>query len=265
MKRVSKSIQFPHMAWTPGIWAVTMVRNESATLPVIIEHFKRHGISRVLVVNHLSTDSTVELMKTYGDFVKTAQYTNPAYEQRAVMTLASRLAAKHGASWIIPFDADEIWWPTHHATIAESLENSNADKIPAPHYDFLPPEAQNNIFEPKDFTLRKQDPNPMPKTAFRAHEKAIVLMGNHWVHRPGTSGNGLAIAHYPYRSKQQLLQKVKTGNTAINALPQPNGLGTHWQQWGKMRKEDFDLFWDSLKNSENITYDPELKNIKNFN
>jgi glycosyltransferase involved in cell wall biosynthesis len=262
LKKISKWIKFPQVSMTPGVWAVTMVRNEETTLPLIIEHFKNQGISKVLVVNHLSTDDTLARIKHFGSFVQVAEYTNAAYEQRAVMTLASRFAAKSGASWIIPFDADEIWWPNKDVTIAKLLDNTNCDRIPAPHYDFLPPENSSNNFTPQDFTLRRTSPNPMPKTAFRAHPKAIVLMGNHWVHRPGTSGDGLVIAHYPYRSKEQFHNKVKVGAAAINALTESKGLGTHWQQWNKMNKDEFDSFWNSLKQSKDIINDPELRQLR---
>ncbi|MDD2728586.1 glycosyltransferase family 2 protein [Malikia sp.] len=262
LKRVSESLYFPQKNHADGTWAVTMVRNESTTLPAIVEHFRQQGISRVLVVNHLSTDDTVESLAPFGDFVQIAQYDHAAYEQRAVMTLASRFATECGASWIIPFDADEIWWPTHGATIAELLESSTADKIPAPHYDFLPPSNPLAKFSPKAFHLRRLQPNPMPKTAFRAYPKAIVLMGNHWVQRPGSNGDGLAVAHYPYRTKDQLRKKVKEGALAIDALGNSKGLGTHWQQWNAMSDEDFDMFWSSIQSSSDVVEDPGLRSLR---
>ncbi len=262
LKRVSNSLSFPQKTHRDGIWAVTMVRNESATLPAIIEHFRQQGISRILVVNHLSTDDTAESLIPFGDFVQIAQYTHSAYEQRAVMTLASRFATECGASWIIPFDADEIWWPTHGDTIAELFESSTADKIPAPHYDFLPPSNPLAEFFPHTFHLRRSQPNPMPKTAFRSHPKAIVLMGNHWVQRPGSNGDGLVIAHYPYRTKEQLRKKVREGALAIDALGNSKGLGTHWQQWSAMSDEGFDHFWSSIQSSNDVMEDPELRLLR---
>lgn len=262
LKRVSENFAFPIKDHKKGIWAVTMVRNESVTLPVIVKHFRQQGISRVLVVNHLSTDDTLESLAPFGDFVQVAQYDHAAYEQRAVMTLASRFANECGASWIIPFDADEIWWPTRGRTLAELLESSTTDKIPAPHYDFLPPSNPLENFSPENFRLRRFKPNPMPKTAFRAHPKAIVSMGNHWVQRPGSSGDGLVIAHYPYRSREQLRKKVKEGASAINVLGNTKGLGTHWQQWNAMNDKDFEIFWNDLQSSDDIVNDPELCSLR---
>ena len=262
LMKVSRSLSLPQKNHKNGIWAVTMVRNESVTLPVIIEHFHRQGISRVLVVNHLSTDETIESISSFGDFVQIAQYQHPAYEQRAVMTLASRFATECGANWIIPFDADEIWWPTRGQTLAELLESSTADKIPAPHYDFLPPGNPPESFSPENFHLRRIRANPMPKTAFRAHPKAIVSMGNHWAQRPGSSGDGLVIAHYPYRTREQLRKKVKEGASAINVLGNSKGLGTHWQQWNAMSDEDFESFWHNLQSSDDIVDDPELRSLR---
>ena len=262
LRRVSKNLSLPQKSHRNGIWAVTMVRNESATLPVIIEHFQQQGISRVLVVNHLSTDETIESISHFGDFIQIAQYQHPAYEQRAVMTLASRFATECGASWIIPFDADEIWWPSHGKTLAELLESSPADKIPAPHYDFLPPSSPRGKFSPEDFHLRRLRPNPMPKTAFRAHPQAIVSMGNHWAQRPGSNGDGLVIAHYPYRTREQLRKKVREGASAINALGSNKGLGAHWQQWNAMSDEDFEVFWHDLQSSDDIVDDPELRSLR---
>ncbi len=265
LNRIKSYIHFPEKKPISGIWAITMVRNESGTLPVIIEHFLKQGISRILVVNHLSTDETVESMSYFGDFTQIAQYNHPSYEQRAVMTLAARYAAECGASWIIPFDADELWWPTSEKTIAGLLNACKDDKIPAPHYDFLPPDELLEKFSPESFFLHRNEPNPMPKTAFRAHPKAIVSMGNHWVHRPGTSGVGLVIAHYPYRSKNQLLKKAREGSVAINALQNSKELGSHWQQWSKMNDEEFDKFWKSLQSSSDVVQDPELRSLRTVN
>ena len=262
LTRVLKYLSFPQKNHVNGTWAVTMVRNESATLPAIVEHFRKQGISRVLVVNHLSTDDTDKSLAPFGDFVQIAKYNHAAYEQRAVMTLASRFATECGANWIIPFDADEVWWPTRGGTIAELLESSTTDKIPAPHYDFLPPSNPLPLFSPETFQLRRIQPNPMPKTAFRAHPKAIVLMGNHWVQRPGSNGDGLVIAHYPYRTKEQLRKKVKEGAMAIDALGKSKGLGTHWQQWSAMSDEIFDNFWNSIQSSDDVVEDPELRSLR---
>ena len=262
LKKVKIHFISPNISHKTGNWAVTMVRNESSTLPLIIEHFRQQGMARILVVNHLSTDDTVRSLEKFGDFVQVAQYTHPAYEQRAVMTLAARFAAECGAHWIIPFDADEIWWPTHGRTIGELLDSSTADKIPAPHYDFLPPSNSPEKFSPSHFRLRRLQPNPMPKTAFRAHPKAIVSMGNHWVQRPGNSGNGLVVAHYPYRTQEQLRKKVKEGASAINELGNSKGLGTHWQRWNAMSDEDFELFWHELQSSDDIVDDPELRSLR---
>lgn len=262
LRKVSKNLTLPKKDKIEGVWAVTMVRNESSTLPLIVEHFRQQGISRVLVVNHLSTDDTVHSLEKFGDFVQIAQYDHPAYEQRAVMTLAARFAAECGASWVIPFDADEIWLPIRGRTIAELLAASSADKIPAPHYDFLPPSDQPENFSPATFHLRRLQPNPMPKTSFRAHKKAIVLMGNHWVQRPGSSGDGLVVAHYPYRSREQLRKKVNAGALAINALGNTKGLGTHWQKWDAMDDEEFEIFWKELQSSSDIVDDPELRSLR---
>lgn len=262
LKQVRKHLATPKISHQTGHWAVTMVRNEAHTLPLIVEHFRQQGIARVLVVNHLSTDDTVLALEKFGDFVQIAQYSHPAYEQRAVMTLAARFAAECGAHWIIPFDADEIWWPTSGTTLAELLASSTTDKIPAPHYDFLPPGNPSEEFRPDQFHLRRIRPNPMPKTAFRAHPKAIVSMGNHWVQRPGSSGNGLVIAHYPYRTREQLRKKVREGAAAINELGNNKGLGTHWQQWNAMSDEDFEVFWYQLQANDDMVNDPELRSLR---
>lgn len=262
LNRIYSYLHLPKKKSISGIWAITMVRNESSTLPVIVEHFRKQGISRILVVNHLSTDDTVESLNKFGDFTQIAQYDHPAYEQRAVMTLAARYAADCGASWVIPFDADELWWPTRGKTIAELLDTCKDDKIQAPHYDFLPPDKKLENFSPESFYLHRHEPNPMPKTAFRAHAKAIVSMGNHWVNRPGTNGDGLVIAHYPYRSKDQLQKKVREGSVAINALGNSKGLGSHWQQWNEMNSEEFDKFWNSLRSSSDVMHDPELRSLR---
>ena len=60
--------------------------------------------------------------------------------------------------------------------------------------------------------------DPMRKVAFRPHPLAILDTGNHWVSRPGDVCAGVSLLHPPWRSREQLVGKLRQGAAAIAAV-----------------------------------------------
>lgn len=223
---------------------VTMVRDEQD----IIGHTVRHMLDEVdfvLVADNLSTDRTREILDeiTNETFrLVVVDDAEPGYFQSEKMTgLARRARLEMGADFIVPFDADE-WWFSPYGRIKDVLaEQAHGYVFPAPTYDHvmtgLDDETEPNPIHRMEW--RRDYPNKLPKTAFRWTPDAVIAQGNHDVYYteqvPVVSGV-LAVHHYPMRSLDQLLRKVRNGAAAYKAGGDliPNEFGAHWRQWGEL-------------------------------
>ena len=117
----------------------------------------------------------------------------PAYLQSAKITLLAEAAASAGAKWIIPFDADELWYGSR-STLAETLSSARAPIARAVvHNAFPSPDGGDGL-------RLDQSPHYDDKVAFRPFPGVVVAMGNHEVSRPGRSESSLRILHRPWRS-----------------------------------------------------------------
>jgi len=112
----------------PGqVWAVTMVRNELDVLPLVLDHLEAQGVDQVLVADNGSTDGTLEMLQARASQGRLllARDSEAAYYQAAKMTLLARAAWRAGADWVVPFDADELWFAAH-GLLADHLRRTPA-------------------------------------------------------------------------------------------------------------------------------------------
>ena len=216
-----------------------MVKNEQDIIGHTVLHMLDE-VDYVIVADNMSTDSTREILDSIGDDrLLVVDDLEPAYFQSEKMTaLALRARLEMGADFIVPFDADE-WWFSPYGRIADVLaEQEYGYVFPAPNYNHvmtaLDPEEGNPI---ERMPWRQLDPNPLPKCAFRWTPDAVIAQGNHDVYFteqvPAVDGL-LAVHHYPMRSLDQLVSKVRNGAAAYKAGGDliPNEFGAHWRQWG---------------------------------
>lgn len=228
-----------------GVWAITMVRDEADIVASTVAHMLDE-VDRVLVADNLSTDATpeilAELVDHHGDRLRVVPDLDPAYRQSAKMTELAQLA-RHlwGEGWVVPFDADE-WWYSPFGRIADVLEGvpERHHVVPAALYDHvatgLDPEHPDPI---RRIGWRRPDPAPLPKVAARLRPDLVIEQGNHGAHfeafEPGRFDSLLVVRHFPYRSVEQLVRKVRNGAAAYRAAPDlPAEFGSHWRSWGDL-------------------------------
>jgi hypothetical protein len=73
------------------------------------------------------------------------------------------------------------------------------------------------------------------KVACRAALPVTIGEGNHNARYPeGVVEDQLEIRHFPYRSAEQFLSKVRNGASALSATDLPADVGTHWRQYGEL-------------------------------
>ena len=92
--------------------AITMVHNEMPLLPLTLANLLSQGVDRILIADHNSTDDTLTWLRCAeraDGRITVVAHQNQAFNQAAVISSLARFATVLGATWILPFDADEFW------------------------------------------------------------------------------------------------------------------------------------------------------------
>jgi hypothetical protein len=226
--------------------AVSMVRDEADVIASTVGHMLSECDS-VLVADNGSIDGTREILdqlaRANPDRLVVVDDPEPAYLQSEKMTgLALRARLELGAEWVVPFDADE-WWYSPFGRISDVLAGVAPQWliVPAPLFDHVATGEDNPLeLDPiRRLRFRRRDRNPLPKVACRWRGDLVIEQGNHGA---GYSGRGttfdelLVVRHFPYRSAEQLVRKVRNGAAAYRAAGDrlPATFGAHWRQWGEI-------------------------------
>jgi hypothetical protein len=196
---------------TGPVWGVVVARNEEVRLPGSIRHLIDQGVDHVVVADNGSTDHTADLVAEMADElpVTLLQDREPGYYHARKVSRMARAATRRGASWIVPFDADELWYGAGER-LSDVLRAGRGDIYPAPMFDHRPsfdlPDTNDPYVEIIDRTVL---PGPN-KVAMRAHLLTAVHQGNHWLNDPGVVQRGaLEIRHFPYLGLEHLRRKVE--------------------------------------------------------
>ncbi len=211
--------------------AVTVAKNEADIIRTTVEHLLTQGC-RVVVADNLSSDGTAEELIDLPD-VHIVRDEDPAHRQGAKMTALAGQYANEG-EWVIPFDADELWWNLDF--LSDEIDVATAH----PHVHYGP--------------LRQPGVEPHPKTAFRWHKGARIDEGNHYVFGAGriVADGLLDVCHYQYRTLEQVRRKVTQGTAALNAAGMGETTGTHWRDLARLDDNQLSRWFDDYIAKANV-------------
>lgn len=217
-------------------FGISMVKDEADIVATTVAHMLEQ-VDHVIVLDNGSTDGTREILAELD--VDVIDDPEVGYYQSQKMSELAHRAGDIGADWVIPFDADEWWYTPHHATIAELL-NGTAEQwltITAELYDHVATGADEDLADPvQRIGWRRTSPAPLPKVACRTRSDLIIHQGNHGATYDGgsTALAGLIVRHFPYRSAEQFVSKVRNGAAAYAATDLAFSEGQHWRQYGQL-------------------------------
>ena len=225
---------------------VATVRNEAD----VIEAFVRHHagvLDRLLVVCHFSQDSTGGILAALveeGLPLDVGVEPRPVHDQAALMTaLAHRAVAEHEADVVVALDADEFLVATDgdpRAALAE-LPTETISLVRWRTYVPLEsdPADERNVL--RRITHRpEREHHPLGKVILpraTVRRGVAIQIGNHQVQdvrtrRPLATVDaiGLALAHFPFRSDEQVRTKLLGGWPVHLANPKRWGdQSGHWR------------------------------------
>lgn len=226
-------------------WGIAMVKDEIDilrwTLPQMLCQ-----VDEVLVADNGSTDGTRELLEDMLDRYPTLHVIDDpevAYYQARKMTAMAGMARLGGADWVVPFDADEVWYSGDYS-ISETLEDLPIHAVArAALYDHRRVVGEDDDTDPNPLTRmgwRTRAPGGLPKVAVRTCLRVNIEMGNHGAHYlDGTIEDKLVVRHFPYRSADQFVTKARNGAAAYAATEGlGEHIGAHWRDYGRILDND---------------------------
>ena len=230
------------------IVGISMVRDEADVIDQTMINLRIQGVDRFIVLDNGSTDKTRRLLDCSD--IEVVDDPEVGYHQDQKMARLARMAYERGATWVVPFDADEYWYsPT--GTIAETLAGITDNVVAAREFKHWPTPWDEPVDDPfKRLRFRETEPHRLHKIVFRAVSDPKVHMGNHGINygdydpdRPDPALLALELRHFPYRSFSQFARKVRNGREAYEAADMHPMFGTHWREMGAYTEEQLREVW----------------------
>lgn len=212
---------------------IARVKDEADIIGSTVAHMLTQ-VDHVIVEDNGSTDGTLGILA--GLDVEVLHDPTVGYYQSAAMSRLAALAANgHGATVVVPFDADEVWY-SPHGRIADVLADFPAASIfTARLYDHVATGADPAGIDPvARIGWRRRAATPLPKVACAPLAPVTIHQGNHGCDYGATQDNLLVVRHFPYRSVDQFVSKVRNGAVAYAATDLPEDVGAHWRQYGAL-------------------------------
>lgn len=233
--------------------AAMMARDEADIIGHTVAHLFEQGVDRLIVADNGSSDETYEILlglQALYDIDLLVDDEVGYYQDRKMTALAERAVAQ-GADWVLPCDADELWLPIEHGTVAEALSSAREPVVLASEWRYWPAFRWKDEPNPyRALQWREEAAHRLSKVAFRAEGFSRLHMGNHDVdHTGGRQIGVLKVCHFPYRSFDQFRLKVRNGAEAYEAAKDLHpGYGTHWREMGAMSDDELlDLWGDAVQ------------------
>lgn len=128
------------------IAGVISVRNEIDVIDFVIKHHFSQGLDAIFVCDNGSSDGTFEHLTLMSEKDSRLFLTSDSgdFHQSQITTKLSMMAKDRGAEWIVPFDADEIWFSKNK--ISEDLKNIKDDAVKIRINNYV----QNYFYDPSN-------------------------------------------------------------------------------------------------------------------
>lgn len=225
------------------VWAVSVVRDEADIVVTTVTHLLNQGIDHVIIADSGSIDGTTQALASLAasdSRVHLALDGQPKHLQSEKITYLAHRAWRAGATWVLPFDADEFFF-AKDSTVAEFLRSQSASIVHANFHHMVPTAPAASVDETTDFVL-DASPSFPGKVAARSHPLLEFIPGNHGASRVGAVTSGLHIAHALYRRPEQVARKFRQGVRASEAsdLTFP---GEHWTRGSALTDAEIEEVW----------------------
>ena len=229
---------------TEQVWAVSMMKNEEDIAYSSVCHMAEEAFDGVIVMDNGSTDGTLKALRQIEKdslgLVQVREDWDVPYYQSRKMTYLAEQAREQGATWVVPFDADEIW-VCHLDALGNYLRSLPPEAlcVEVPLYNHFRTAFDLGGGSPfEQMVYRQPDAGALPKVAFRPWGDFVLEAGNHSVTLGGKSlplfgvpERCIEIRHFPYRSLEQFISKAVPGGQGYAQTDLPEDMGAHWREY----------------------------------
>ena len=219
-----------------------LVKDEADIIADTLAHLFEH-VDWIYVSDNGSSDATRSIVDSFPA-VTLIDDLEIGYWQSYKTTALAMCASEDGHSWVVPCDADELWYVAADPgrRIADFLAGQAPDvqMVSAELYNHVPTDLDPNkgtVFQ--RIGWRKRERGALPKTACRLHPSLVIHAGNHHAtyDGPALRVGGLCVRHFSWRSAKQYVRKIRNGIVAYAATDLPEGTGLHWRMWQRVYEE----------------------------
>ena len=248
-----------------SVCAIMLVKDEADIIRPVVKHLLRN-VDHVIVQDNASTDGTREILSELP--VELIDDNEVGYWQEKKTTALAQYARKAGHSWVLPCDADEVWYALDGRPIREFLGGLAPDIqiVWASLYNHLPTALDDETMPNPVVRIgwRQKNAGALPKVCARTRPDLVIHAGNHSASTSGTGlkAAGLGIRHYSWRTADQYLRKIRNGERAYAATTLPGSTGEHWRMWAEhdddtVREHFRRWFWSAdPKADDSLILDP---------
>lgn len=225
------------------IAGVATVYNEADIIGLSIRHLLNEGVDRIWIAHGPSTDDTGDILAEFPEVTVVDDTDDRHYQPKWINHLVG-LAGEAGAEWVVPFDADEFWYPTEAADLKEAFAGVPADVRKLFVRQFMH----------RDWDHCYVDYPTLGKVCFRYAPGIEVSNGNHDVNLPGGTAGVVDLRELQFRSFDHLARKCRERVDRIDpSLPETDG--AHQRVLAALSPEDLRAEWER-RQGFSVRYDP---------
>lgn len=242
-----------------------LVKDEVDVIEYTIRHLLAH-VDHIIVADNGSTDGTREILESFP--ITIIDDPEVGYYQAEKTTNLALKAFRDGFNWVLPCDADELWYPRDDRPIRDYLDGIAPDVriVKADLYNHLPG-GDDDKDESNPFVRirwRQRERAPIGKVCVRMGTDVQIHQGNHGASHNGTglSVSGLVVRHFSWRTAEQYLKKIRSGSAAYAATDLDETVGAHWRMFDGAEDsavtDHFErwFYFKEPRNDSSLMFDP---------
>jgi glycosyltransferase involved in cell wall biosynthesis len=254
----------------PAIWGISVIRNEVDIIRTNLLYHLSLGLERILVIDNGSTDGTPCVLEELSRELPVTWRRMPGpFRQAEMVTELAQEAYRAGAGWVLPFDADEFWYPCNGTSLESVLADTSATAIACPVVNFV--QRRDQLHRSSDALLHMTMRPPHfvgpsattrelvdarrfafveirypPKWISATSADLSITQGNHDIVRPGhraARSDAIVVLHAPLRSRAILAAQADHGRR-LDEAGFPPEIGWQQRRWTRLAADGrLDLEW----------------------